>query len=143
MWWRRRRKEGDDEYEEIKSMTRPSQPNQLLNTKLTREFTRLDTSQNGMLSREEVAEGLRERGLAVSKDNIDKFFFRVDSNRDGMICEKEYNKFVIERVEECRSVYKKVDENGDGRLTAAELRSAASELGFSISSCCCDVCSSL
>ena len=88
----------------------------------------------GMLSREEVAEGLRERGLAVSKDNIDKFFFRVDSNRDGMICEKEYNKFVIERVEECRSVYKKVDENGDGRLTAAELRSAASELGFSISS---------
>ena len=83
LWWRRRRKEGDD------------RPNQLLNTKLTREFTRLDTSQNGMLSREEVAEGLRERGLAVSKDNIDKFFFRVDSNRDGMICEKEYNKFVI------------------------------------------------
>ena len=132
LWWRRRRKEGDDD-EEIISIT-PSRPNQLLNTKLTREFTRLDTSQNGMLSREEVAEGLRERGLAVSKDNIDKFFFRVDSNRDGMICEKEYNKFVIQRVEECRSVYKKVDDNGDGRLTAAELRSAASELGFSISS---------
>ena len=31
----------------------------------------------GMLSREEVAEGLRERGLAVSKDNIDIILFTI------------------------------------------------------------------
>ena len=105
-----------------------------LTTKLEHEFHRLDSSRSGTLSKEEVAEGLRGRGLPCSKDDIERFFRRVDVNGDGVIGEEEYRKFAIERVEECRSVYQTVDENGDGRLTAAELRSAARHLGFSISS---------
>ena len=105
-----------------------------LTTKLEHEFHRLDSSRSGTLSKEEVAEGLRGRGLPCSKDDIERFFRRVDVNGDGVIGEEEYRKFAIERVEECRSVYQTVDENGDGRLTAAELRSAAHHLGFSISS---------
>ena len=105
-----------------------------LSTKLEHEFFRLDSSRSGTLSKEEVAEGLRGRGLPCSKDDIERFFRRVDVNGDGVIGEEEYRKFAIERVEECRSVYQTVDENGDGRLTAAELRSAARHLGFSISS---------
>ena len=105
-----------------------------LTTKLEHEFHRLDSSRSGTLSKEEVAEGLRGRGLPCSKDDIERFFRRVDVNGDGVIGEEEYRKFTIERVEECRSVYQTVDENGDGRLTAAELRSAAHHLGFSISS---------
>jgi hypothetical protein len=41
-----------------------------LSTKLEHEFFRLDSSRSGTLSKEEVAEGLRGRGLPCSKDDI-------------------------------------------------------------------------
>ena len=87
-----------------------------------RDFQRLDSDQDGRLSKEEVRNGLRSRGLpAPSK--ADTFFERADENGDGHISTAEYDKWVALRVKEIRAVYNTVDENGDGRLTTDELMS--------------------
>ena len=98
-----------------------------------RDFQRLDSDQDGRLSKEEVRNGLRSRGLPASKQDVDTFFERADENGDGHISTAEYDKWVALRVKEIRAVYNTVDENGDGRLTTDELRAAAKKLGFTIS----------
>lgn len=94
------------------------------------EFRRLDSDSSGALSRGEVCEGLRKRGLPASKETIDAFFAKADLNGDGMISIDEYRVFASERVTELQTTYRTVDRNGDGRLTSDELRQAARALGF-------------
>jgi solute carrier family 25 phosphate transporter 23/24/25/41 len=124
------------EEEELHVPTMPTPPvPSSLGTKLVGdEFRRLDQNRSGTLSKQEVTDGLRARGLPCTKEVVERFFQRVDLDGDGAISEAEFSKFATERIEECRSIYKAVDENGDGKLTSAELRSAAGALGFSVSS---------
>ena len=103
-------------------------------TSLEREFHRLDSSSDGALSWNEVREGLRERGLPCSPDTIERFFAKADTNGDGVVDAAEFRRFANARVEECRKVYRETDRDGDGRLTSGDLRAAAEQLGYEISS---------
>jgi hypothetical protein len=64
------------------------------------EFRRLDRDGGGTLSKQEVADALRARGLPCSREDVERFFKRVDLNGDGTIDEAEFRRFAIQRVEE-------------------------------------------
>jgi hypothetical protein len=52
----------------------------------------------GSVTKQEVADALRARGLPCSKRDVERIFERVDINGDGTIDEAEFRKFDIERV---------------------------------------------
>ena len=93
----------------------------------------MDIDGSGSLDRHEVIDACRARGLPCAPERINAFFARADTDGDGKISRQEYSGFTGERVAELRAVFARMDENGDGRLTSDEMRRAARNLGFRVS----------
>ena len=62
------------------------------------------------VSKQEVADALRARGMPCSIEDVERIFKRVDGDGDGTIDEAEFHKFDIERVSDGR--------DGDARKSA-------------------------
>lgn len=97
--------------------------NQLLST-----FQLLDANGDGKLSREELVDGYRKiMGLADAEAEVDAIMRAVDNNGSGSI---DYTEFVMATInrqkllskERLEAVFKLFDIDGNGFLTADELR---------------------
>lgn len=105
---------------------------------LEKLFKRLDSSQDGTLTVQELKNGLNEvyGGLTASSSDWSDLIQRVDSNGDGKI---DYGEFIMAATnrqrllnqENLEAAFKKFDINGDGIISLEELKNAfnASQFG--------------
>lgn len=57
-------------------------------------FDRLDKSENGTISREELDQGMQELSLSVDPSQVDSFFLALDIDGDGEISYPEFETFL-------------------------------------------------
>ncbi|CDJ44366.1 CAM kinase, CDPK family TgPK6, putative, partial [Eimeria tenella] len=95
---------------------------------LKKVFTQLDSRGDGVLSLDEVREGLRRGGVLLPPDLVLQEVLRgVDTAATGTI---DYTEFIAAclhqshyiREEACRAAFRVLDINGDGQVSAEELR---------------------
>ncbi|XP_026194590.1 calcium-dependent protein kinase 2 [Cyclospora cayetanensis] len=91
-------------------------------------FTQLDTQGDGVLSIDEVREGIARSGVRLPSDMVlEEVLKEVDTAGTGSI---DYTEFIAAclhqshyiREEACRAAFRVLDINGDGHVSAEELR---------------------
>lgn len=98
-------------------------------------FRRVDQDGDGRIGRKEFLDGAPQGPRGARSTNLDELFSRIDGNDDGVIDEAEHNRALQtlgphtkERAtpgELAKQLFEKADGDRDGKVTAAELRSAA------------------
>ena len=84
-------------------------------------------------SKQEVREGLRRRGIAVSQTQLERVFHELDGNGDLRISRSEFEGFCARRRFEIESVFQQFDRDRDGRVSSDELRKGVEKAGLKIS----------
>ena len=84
-------------------------------------FEQMDANQDGSISAAEIealqapiGEEIGDLGGAVAAILIKKILMTLDKNGDMLVSKQEY-------LAGCETIFKKLDANGDGQLTKAEL----------------------
>ena len=92
---------------------------------LCRKF---DVNNDGKLSAEELMPALQSLGFNATKEDVKKIMDAADNNGDGMI-EYESDEFVAlldelddEPMDRVLEAFQFLDKNGDGQISAEELR---------------------
>ena len=98
--------------------------------KLMDLFSRFDTNNDGSISGHELLVLLESLGHKSSDRQIKAFLKSVDTNNSGSI---EFGEFVNmlakkKALEPFQKMFREIDKNGDGYLSAAELRTALQQL---------------
>ena len=98
-------------------------------------FSRYDVDGNGSISGAELHPLLESLGYSTSARQVKAFLKSVDTNNSGSI---EFDEFVAMIAQKIKSdpalkVFQAVDKNGDGFLSADELRTALQQFGKSVS----------
>jgi len=91
---------------------------------LGREFARMDTNGDGVLSYEEVQNALKT--LKIKNSEIEEVLKELDSDHDGEIDYTDFiaatmEKSIYMREERIRDAFNMFDRDGDGKITAEEL----------------------
>ena len=91
-----------------------------------KEFQKLDTKGNGVLTKSELREGLKGLSLSIVDDEIDQIFHRLDQNKTGVIEYSYFLEAVIDRdqflqEENLTQYFDYLDYNKNGGLTLFEL----------------------
>ena len=89
--------------------------------------------QNGLLCKAEVRSAMEMHGLPCSNRDVDTLFARADADADGHISTTEFAAFCSAQERQLQRVYRAIDVDGDGLLSSADIRRAASDLGFKVS----------
>jgi len=97
-------------------------------------FNMFDKNGDGSISRDEIREALKTTGRTPCDTEIDDMLHEVDLNKDGKIDFHEFAIMMEKRVaEEQRTImsnlFKAIDEDNSGTLTADELKNALQEMG--------------
>uniref|UniRef100_A0A7S1LSK5 non-specific serine/threonine protein kinase n=1 Tax=Alexandrium catenella TaxID=2925 RepID=A0A7S1LSK5_ALECA len=93
-------------------------------------FRSLDKNGDGMLSCQEIREGMMQQGLAVPNE-MEDIVRAVDSDGSGQL---DYSEFIAATMDEavctkkhlCRAAFRIFDTDGDGKITREELERAIS-----------------
>ena len=93
-------------------------------------FAQLDPDQSGSLGREEIRAAVASRGLPNA--HVQAFIDAADHDGDGRISLSEFEHFCEQREAQLRSVFARLDRNGDGRLTGEEIRAGYDALGVRV-----------
>ena len=99
----------------------------------TDRFKRLDSDRSGGVDRKELKAALTSQKLPCSDKDIESFFAKADTNKDGLVSEAEFIWFVQKQESALHRFHESVDTNRDGRLSADEIRKGATALGFKLS----------
>jgi len=97
-------------------------------------FRSLDRNGDGMLSPQEIREGMQRSGLEVPPA-LESILRGVDSDGSGQL---DYSEFLAATMDEavctkpdlCRAAFRTFDLDGDGRITSEELRVSLAEKGL-------------
>jgi len=91
-------------------------------------FKKFDVNNDGKLSAEELMPALQSLGFNATKDDVKKIMDAADNDGDGMI-EYESEEFVAlldelddEPMDKVLEAFQFLDKNGDGQISAEELR---------------------
>ena len=106
-------------------------------------FRRLDVNSDGKLTPDELAKGLRELHIPLTHSQASSLVSqhaavgKVNSNShhddDAHIDYEAFESMALKKMENLRAVYDVIDRNGDGRLSAKELRRGCDALGLKVS----------
>lgn len=100
---------------------------------LSKIFMQIDKNGDGQLSKEEILEGYDKFfGKAMEKEDIEKMFDSVDTDKSGFI---EYSEFIVAAMnekniltnEKLQAAFKMFDKDGSGSISASEIKEV---LGF-------------
>lgn len=95
--------------------------------KLRNAFIKMDTDSSGTVSLAEFQEACARLSLSVTMDELEEFS-EADSSGDAALNFDEFCTFYVGRL---HSVFKKIDRDGGGEISANELKDAFEQLGYS------------
>eukprot|EP00090_Calanus_glacialis_P002215 TRINITY_DN11663_c0_g1_i1.p1 TRINITY_DN11663_c0_g1~~TRINITY_DN11663_c0_g1_i1.p1 ORF type:complete len:149 (-),score=53.08 TRINITY_DN11663_c0_g1_i1:52-498(-) len=102
-------------------------------------FKRFDVNSDGKLSAEELMPALQSLGFDPTQEDVKKLMDAADNDGDGMI-EYESEEFVAlldelddEPLDKVLEAFKFLDKNGDGQISADELRQLVTKFGTPMS----------
>jgi calcium-dependent protein kinase len=93
-------------------------------------FKSMDKNNDGMLSKEEIAEGYEEHfGLAIDDEELDRMFDAIDTDGSGAI---DYSEFLMATMneqqlmskEKLKAAFKMFDKDGSGTISKDEIKEA-------------------
>lgn len=92
-----------------------------------RTFRIYDDDGNKALSREELAEGIRDYGVHLTADELNELFLQFDTDGTGNI---NFDEFLIHlrppmsqsRIDIIKKAFQKMDRTGDGHVTMEDLK---------------------
>mmetsp|Transcript_9715 Transcript_9715/g.35583 ORF Transcript_9715/g.35583 Transcript_9715/m.35583 type:complete len:584 (-) Transcript_9715:110-1861(-) len=84
-----------------------------------RLFSDINLSGNGVISKAELREYAEARKLPVCY--MHKFLLQADTSGDGLVSRKEFENFVRIQDRRLSAAFSALDQNGDGRISPAEL----------------------
>jgi len=89
-------------------------------------FSRIDKDNDGQITTKELGTFLRSRGENVNEADIQGFINGVDADEDGTIYFQEYLTRAMAMI---RHAFWVIDQDGNGHIDAAELRSVMTMIG--------------
>ncbi|KAK7103641.1 calmodulin-like [Littorina saxatilis] len=101
-------------------------------------FKVFDKDGSGSISAEELEAVLKAQGVQLSADQAKDLIKKYDKNGDGDVDFDEFTQLITEsevaRAARFAMVFKTLDTDGDGNVSAAELRAALQNRGQDITS---------
>lgn len=90
-------------------------------------FKKLDLNNDGVLSKEELREGLKKTKLYMPHEELDKLISQIDSNKNDKIDYSEFIAMTINKQQalsddRIKDVFKMFDENRDGHIHLKEFQ---------------------
>ncbi|XP_010549835.1 PREDICTED: probable calcium-binding protein CML18 [Tarenaya hassleriana] len=102
-------------------------------------FRSFDQNKDGSLTELELGSLLRSLGLKPSQDQLDALTQKADRNNNGLIEFSEFVALVEPDLVRCpytdeqlRAIFKLLDRDGNGYITAAELAHSMAKLGHAL-----------
>jgi len=100
---------------------------------LKETFLAIDKNGDGILTREELAEAMKQNKSLVLPDDFDKIFDTMDTDKGGKI---DYTEFISAAMDaslytqenQCWSAFRILDKDGDGQITKEELAEVVASL---------------
>lgn len=105
-------------------------------------FSLIDRDGSGMISKDELKELLYSQGYYPSETELETMMGEIDSDNSGEIDFEEFVSYCVRRrmsrtvsqeTKEIKDAFKYFDKNGDGFITATEIKQVMNELGQEIS----------
>lgn len=105
-------------------------------------FSLIDRDGSGMISKDELKDLLYSQGYYPSETELETMMGEIDSDNNGQIDFEEFVSYCVRRRmsrtvsqenKEIKDAFSYFDKNGDGYITATEIRQVMVELGQDIS----------
>lgn len=99
-------------------------------------FLQLDKNNDGILTKEEIMEGIEKCKLNVNNEELDNILKNIDSNENNSI---DYNEFCMATVnkqkmldsENLKKCFSLIDEDGNGKISLEEIKNFLGKKSFS------------
>lgn len=98
-----------------------------------RIFEELDVDKDGKIDVSELREAYRRMKLLRIPGQAEKFLTASDSNKDGELDVTEFVKYLHEHEMHLKLMFKKIDHDKDGRISASEMVQSLKSIGLTIS----------
>ncbi|MEV0768327.1 EF-hand domain-containing protein [Nocardia salmonicida] len=95
-------------------------------------FTLWDRDGDGLVSVDDIAEGIRSAGIEVDREAIERMVAAADTNGDFLVSRAEFDAAVVAgriEVTDADAAFRVFDINGDGRISVTELESLIRHVG--------------
>ena len=105
-------------------------------------FSLIDRDGSGMISKDELKDLLYSQGYYPSETELETMMGEIDSDNNGQIDFEEFVTYCVRRRmsrtvsqenKEIKEAFNYFDKNGDGYITATEIRQVMVELGQDVS----------
>mmetsp|Transcript_29296 Transcript_29296/g.32542 ORF Transcript_29296/g.32542 Transcript_29296/m.32542 type:complete len:151 (+) Transcript_29296:91-543(+) len=106
---------------------------------LKEAFALFDQDGNGMISKEELGKVMKSLGQEPTSEQLDQMINEVDKDNSGTIEFDEFLQLMAKQMtkgdlqDELREAFKAFDQNGDGKISKAELKKVMEGLGENLS----------
>lgn len=98
-----------------------------------RIFEELDVDKDGKIDLSELREAYRRMKLLHVPGQAEKFLTASDSNKDGELHVTEFVKYLHEHETHLKLMFKKIDHDKDGKISASEMVQSLKSIGLTIS----------
>ncbi|RIB30273.1 calmodulin 1 [Gigaspora rosea] len=99
-------------------------------------FSTFDKDNDGLITAQELGSVIKSLGYNPTDENLKTMIDKVDSDKDGKINYEEFKVMMSqssnESTEDLREAFKVYDKDGNGYISAAELKSTMHSLGLKL-----------